>query len=66
MKNKSVQDLGLLGHFVKTDIRYWQRMIFHETYTRGGKTLMTKNWAMKIIDVLPFSRSLFCGFEARE
>ncbi len=48
MKQKSVQDLALLGHFAKTDIRYWQRTVFRQTYTRNGKTLVTKNWAMKI------------------
>jgi hypothetical protein len=48
MKQKSVQDLAVLGHFAKTDIRYWQRTIFRQTYTRNSGTLMTKNWAMKI------------------
>jgi hypothetical protein len=49
MKTKSVQDLGTLGHFAKTDIRYGQSVICRQTYTRGGKTLMTKNWATKIV-----------------
>jgi integrase len=48
MKQKNVQDLALLGHFAKTDIRYWQRTVFRQTYTRNGETLMTKDWAMKI------------------
>jgi hypothetical protein len=48
MKQKSVQDLSVLGHFAKTDVRYWQETIFRQTYTRNGETLVTKNWAMKI------------------
>src|SRR6267143_4550921 len=48
MKQKSVQDPALLGHFAKTDIRYWQRTVFRQPYTRNGQTLVTKNWAMKI------------------
>jgi hypothetical protein len=48
MKQKSVQDLGVLGHFAKTDVRYWQGTIFRQTYTHNGETLATKNWAMKI------------------
>jgi integrase len=39
---------GVLGHFSKYDIRYWQRAVFRQTYTRNGKTLLTKGWAMKI------------------
>ena len=48
MNQKSVQDSGVLGHFSKSDIRYWQRAVFRQTYTRNGKTLLTKGWAMKI------------------
>jgi len=48
MKQKNVQDLAVLGHFSKTDVRYWQQTIFRQTYTRNGQTLATKNWAMKI------------------
>ena len=48
MKQKNVQDVDVLGHFGKTDIRYWQRTIFRQTYTRNGEALVTKNWAMKI------------------
>src|SRR5690349_6814219 len=48
MNEKSVQESDLLGHFSKSDIRYWQQAIFHQTYTRNGKTLLTKDWAMKI------------------
>jgi hypothetical protein len=45
---KSVQASGLLGHFSKSDVRYWQPRIFHQSYTREGKTRLTKDWAMKI------------------
>jgi integrase len=38
----------VLGHFSKYDIRYWHRAVFRQTYTRNGKTLLTKGWAMKI------------------
>jgi hypothetical protein len=48
MNEKSVQESGLFGHFSKSDVRYWQGAIFHQSYTRAGKTLLTKDWAMKI------------------
>lgn len=48
MNQKSVQAFGQLGHFSKSDIRYWQRAIFRQTYRRAGQTLVTRNWAMKI------------------
>ena len=40
--------LGRLDTFRKSDIRYWQRAIFRQTYRRDGQTLVTRNWAMKI------------------
>src|ERR1700680_4636215 len=48
MNQKSVQDSGLLGHFSKSDIRHWQRVIFRQSYTRNGRAFLTKDWAMKI------------------
>jgi hypothetical protein len=48
MNGKSVQDSAALGHFAKSDIRYWQQSIFRQTYTRNDQTLLTKDWAMKI------------------
>jgi integrase len=48
MNQKSVQESGLLGHFSKSDVRYWQRVIFRQSYTRNGGTFLTKDWAMKI------------------
>jgi hypothetical protein len=35
MKGKIVQDPALLGHFAKTDVRYWQRTVFRQTYTHN-------------------------------
>jgi hypothetical protein len=34
MNRKSVQAEPMLGHFSKSDIRYWQRAIFRQSYTR--------------------------------
>jgi integrase len=48
MNQKSVQDSGSLGHFSKSDIRYWQRAIFRQSYTRNGQTFLTSAWAMKV------------------
>ncbi|MBV8174866.1 MAG: hypothetical protein JO151_09925 [Verrucomicrobia bacterium] len=48
MNLKSVQDSAVLGHYAKSDIRYWQQSIFRQTYTRNGRTLVTKDRAMKI------------------
>ena len=45
---KSVQANAVLGHFAKSDIHYWQRSIFRQTYRRNGKTLATRDWAMKV------------------
>jgi hypothetical protein len=48
MNRKSVQAEQLLGHFSKSDIRYWQRAVFCQSYTRNGKSFLTKAWAMKV------------------
>jgi hypothetical protein len=37
-----------LSHFPKTDIRFWQRAVFRQSYTRNGKSFLTKAWAMKV------------------
>ena len=47
LNEKSVQASGLLGHFSKVDGRYWQPRVFRQRYTREGKTLLTKDRAMK-------------------
>jgi hypothetical protein len=48
MNRKSVQAEQLLGHFSKSDIRCWQRAVFRQSYTRNGKSFLTKAWAMKV------------------
>ncbi|MBV8330979.1 MAG: tyrosine-type recombinase/integrase [Verrucomicrobia bacterium] len=48
MNQKSVQDSSTLGHFSKSDVRYWQRAIFRQSYTRNGQTFLTSSWAMKV------------------
>jgi len=48
MKQKSVQDVDMLGHFGKTGIGYWPRTIFRQTYTRIGKPWWqrTRQWRL--------------------
>jgi len=48
MNRKSVQAAPLLGHFSKSDVRYWQRTVFRQSYTRKGRSFLTKSWAMKV------------------
>jgi integrase len=48
MNPKSVQAGPVLGHFSKSDIRYWQRAVFRQSYTRNGQSFLTKAWAMKV------------------
>ena len=38
----------MLGHFSKSDVRYWQRAVFRQSYTRNGHSFLTKAWAMKV------------------
>jgi hypothetical protein len=51
MNQKSVQDSGVLGHFSKSDIRYWQRAIFRQSYTRNGQTFLNKACELKLLRV---------------
>jgi integrase len=37
-----------LGHFSKTDIRYWQERLFRETYRQNGKLRQTSHWYARI------------------
>jgi len=37
----------MLGHS-KSDVRYWQRAVFRQSYTRNGHSFLTKAWAMKV------------------
>ena len=39
--------MGLRERFSKADVRYWQSRLFRQSYTREGKTLLTKDWAIK-------------------
>jgi hypothetical protein len=48
INEQNVQASDLLGHFSKADVRYWQPRVFRQSYTREGKTRLTKDWAMKI------------------
>ncbi len=36
------------ARFGKTDVRYWQEVIFKPTYTRGGEAFSVENWAARI------------------
>lgn len=35
-------------NFGKTDVRYWQHVIFKPTYSKSGKTLCIEHWAARI------------------
>jgi hypothetical protein len=48
MNRKSVQAAPMLGHFSKSDVRYWQRAVFRQSYTRNSQSFLTKAWAMKV------------------
>jgi integrase len=48
MNRKSVQAEPMLGHFSRSDVRYWQRAVFRQSYTRNGQSFLTKAWAMKV------------------
>lgn len=47
MTKKSGQEVAKRT-FGKTDMRYWQRVIFKPTYTKDGKTLRVEDWAARI------------------
>jgi hypothetical protein len=48
MNQKSVQAQPLLGHFSQSDVRYWQRAVFRQSYTGNGRSFLAKAWAMKV------------------
>jgi hypothetical protein len=48
MNQKSVQADPMLGHFSKSDVRYWHGAVFRQSYTRNGRSFLTKAWAMKV------------------
>src|ERR1700731_2370531 len=37
-----------LGHFSKTDVRYWQDGLFRETYRKNGRLLHTSGWYARL------------------
>jgi hypothetical protein len=48
MNRKSVQAEPLLGHFSKTDIRFWQDRLLRETYRKNGQLSQTCHWSARI------------------
>src|SRR5438445_2798602 len=54
LNQKSVQEVskhkkrGSNGRFPRTDVRYWEQVIFQPTYTRGGEVRKVGQWAAKI------------------
>src|SRR5437868_15206179 len=47
LNKKSGQEVAK-RNFGKTDMRYWQGVIFKPTYTKDGKTLHVEDWAARI------------------
>jgi hypothetical protein len=45
---KSGQALHRLGHFSKTDVRYWQERLYRQTYVKHDELLRTSNWYARI------------------
>jgi hypothetical protein len=45
---KSGRDSGQLGHFSKTDVRFWQDRLFRETYRNNGRLHKTSHWSARI------------------
>jgi len=39
---------GQLGHFSKTDVRFWQDRLFRETYRNKGRLCRTTHWSARI------------------
>jgi hypothetical protein len=37
-----------LGHFSKTDVRFWQDCLFRETYRNKGRLCRTSHWSARI------------------
>ena len=59
MKQKSVQDVDVLGHFRKTNIRYWQKIAHGrrgETFPLGAPNKAT---------ALPKARDIYLSLVAR-
>jgi integrase len=49
LKNqKSGGEMPMLRHFSKTDIRYWDQVLFHDGFTRDGKRREVPDWSVRI------------------
>ncbi len=44
---RSVQAIDR-GALPKTDVRYWQRVVFRASYTKNGKTQIVGHWSVKV------------------
>jgi integrase len=45
---KSGRGSSQLGHFSKTDVRFWQDRVFRETYRSDGRLHKTSHWSARI------------------
>jgi Phage integrase family len=48
MDEKSGRVSGRLGHFSKTDVRFWQDRLFRETYRSNGLLCETSHWSARL------------------
>src|SRR5215469_15111382 len=48
MNQKSGRVSNKLGHFSKTDVRFWQDHLFRETYRSKGRLCETSHWSARI------------------
>ena len=48
MNQKSGRAYKKLGHFAKTDARFWQDRLFRETYRKNGRLRATSHWSARI------------------
>ena len=45
---KSGRDSSSLGHFSKTDLRFWQDRLFREIYRNNGHIHKTSHWSARV------------------
>jgi hypothetical protein len=48
MNEKSGRVADKLGHFSKTDVRFWQSRLFRETYHNSNRLCQTSHWSARI------------------
>jgi len=48
MDEKSGRVSARLGHFSKTDVRFWQERLFRETYRSNGRKCETSHWSARL------------------